>query len=159
MNISDIIYCISNAVEKLSNTGKMTEDLKKELQDLLVKEFLDRLRPCEATYECKFDGDYRDRCDVYVKTDEYQIILEIDAARADQVAKKMLSRYYYANKTAGKRATVYACLLYPGTEKMNLNECIKYMTMGQELLLAINPSNRFIGGLIKDNKVEWKTIG
>ena len=42
---------------------------------------------------------------------------------------------------------------------MNVNECIKYMNMGKDILLNMNSSNRFIGGLIDGNKLDWKYIG
>ncbi len=129
---------------------------------MLVEEFKLKLNTDDAHDEYHLGAEIignRDRCDVYVKTPDYQIILEIDATRADQVAKKMLSRYFYANKIAENKPTVYVCLLYPGTDSMNPNECIKYMNMGQELLLAMNPANRFVSGFLKEKNVEWKNIG
>ena len=164
MNLSEILNCISCAVESMSvPVGvKTTPKQKTELQKLLAAEFELRLNLCKAKIEHPIGSEIsgnRDRCDVYAKTPEYQIILEIDATRADQVAKKMLSRYFYANKMAENKPTVYVCLLYPGTDSMNPNECIKYMNMGQELLLAMNSANRFIGGFLKEKSVEWKNIG
>ena len=102
------------------------------------------------------DG-YNDKCDVFVETERYVVIVELDATRADQVAKKMLSRYYYVDKCS--KPTVYICLLYPGTEKMNINECIKYMNMGKDVLLSMNQANQFIGALINGNQLELKLIG
>ena len=164
MNLSEILNSISCAVERMSIPvgPQPTAGQKTELQKLLVEEFELRLNTLEASEEYRLGAEIcgnRDRCDVYVKTSEYQIILEIDATRADQVAKKMLSRYFYANKIAESKPTVYICLLYPGTDSMNPNECVKYMNMGQELLLAMNPANRFISGFIKARTVEWKNIG
>ena len=164
MNLSEILNCISCAVESMSIPigPQPTAEQKMELQKLLVKEFKLKLNTNEVYDEYRLAVEIsgnRDRCDVYAKTLEYQIILEIDATRADQVAKKMLSRYFYANKMAENKPTVYVCLLYPGTDSMNPNECIKYMNMGQELLLAMNPANRFIGGFLKEKSVVWKNIG
>ena len=164
MNLSEILNCISCAVERMSiPVGvKTTTEQKTELQKLLAEEFELKLNLCKAEIEHPIGSGIsgnRDRCDVYAKTSEFQIILEIDATRADQVAKKMLSRYFYANKMAENKPTVYVCLLYPGTDSMNPNECIKYMNMGQELLLAMNPANRFVGGFLKEKNVEWKNIG
>ena len=163
MNLSIIINCISNAVGRIGVPigNKTTSDQKLELQKLLVGEFESKLNSCKAFWEHPLGENCgnRDRCDVYANTPEYQIILELDATRADQVAKKMLSRYYYANKTADNKPTVYICLLYPGTDSMNPNECVKYMNMGQEILLAMNPANRFIGGFINEKSVDWKNIG
>ena len=166
MNLSEILNCISNAVNEMTVpiVGKTMSTQKRELQDLLKKEFETNLSPCSADVEhllaSEIEGDgSRDRCDVYAATSTYQIIVELDATRADQVAKKMLSRYYYANKMANGKPTVYICLLYPGTDSMNPTECVKYMGMGKELLLAMNSANRFIGGFLKEGKVEWKIIG
>ena len=166
MNLSMIMNCISNAVNKMTEpiVGKTMLAQKRELQDLLKKEFEANLSPCSADVEhllaLEIEGDgNRDKCDVYAATSKYQIIVELDATRADQVAKKMLSRYYYANKAVDGKPTIYICLLYPGTESMNPAECVKYMDMGKEILLAMNPANRFIGGFLKDRTVEWKNIG
>lgn len=164
MNLSEILNCISRAVVRMDIpiSGKTTTVQKMNLQSLLAEEFQSNLSPCSADIEHPLSSDEngnRDRCDVYAETSTYQIIVELDATRADQVAKKMLSRYYYANKMANGKPTVYICLLYPGTDSMNPTECVKYMGMGKELLLAMNSANRFIGGFLKEGKVEWKIIG
>ena len=165
MNLSQIISCICNAMKRLDSPigNKTTNEQKLNLQTLLAEEFERNIVSCtSAKIEYLLSSDSnsnKDRCDVFAETSKYQIIVEFDATRADQVAKKMLSRYYYAHKTASGKPTVYVCLLYPGTESMNPNECIKYMNMGKEILLAMNPANRFIGGFINDRSVEWKNIG
>ena len=118
MNLSEILNCISCAVERMSiPVGvKTTTEQKTELQKLLAEEFELKLNLCKAEIEhpigTGISGNH-DRCDVYAKTPEYQILLEIDATRADQVAKKMLSRYFYANKMAENKPTVYVCCI-PG---------------------------------------------
>ena len=165
MNLSVIMDCISNAVQKVSVpfVSGATNGQKTELQGFMAEEFTRHLNLIEdADIEHRLLTDpsgNRDRCDVYAETDKYQILVEIDATRADQLAKKMLSRYYYAHATSQGKPTVYVCLLYPGTDSMNPNECIKYMTMGKEILLSMNPANRFIGGFIKGNGIDWKNIG
>jgi hypothetical protein len=164
MNLSVIMNCISNAVQKVGEPfiNGATDKQKVELQKLLKVEFQQSLNPDVSEIEYRLNTNVngnRDRCDVYAETSEYQMLVEIDATRADQLAKKMLSRYYYAHTTSQNRPTIYICLLYPGTDSMNPNECIKYMEMGKEVLLAMNSKNRFIGGFIKDNVVEWKNIG
>lgn len=164
MNLAVIIDCISNAVGNVSTPfiSGATDAQKAELQELLKDEFKEYLNAEKSEIEYRLSIDFhgnRDRCDVYVETAEYQIIVEIDATRADQLAKKMLSRYYYAHTKSRSKPTVYVCLLYPGTDSMSPNECIKYMAMGKEILLAINPANRFIGGFIKGHSFELKNIG
>lgn len=108
----------------------------------------------ELEYTIGENNGTKDRCDVYVETSDFILILELDATRADQVAKKMLSRYYFANKIANNKPTAYVYLLYPGTAAMNPNECVKYMNMGKELPLGMNPHNRFIGGLLNEKEVD-----
>ena len=136
-----------------------TSEQKTNLQKLLAEELGENILSSSAHIEYSFSSEHRDRCDVFVSTPTYQIMVELDATRADQVAKKMLSRYYFAQMSSEKKPTVYVCLLYPGTESMNPQECVKYMHMGKEVFLAMNSSNRFIGGFINGNTVEWKDIG
>lgn len=164
MNLSEILNCISRAVGKMDIPfgDDTTPSQKKNFQELLKEEFERNLPPCSAGIEHIFSSDEngsRDRGDVYAETSTYQIIVELDATRADQVAKKMISRYYYANKMTNGKPTVYICLLYPGTKSMNPSECVKYMEMGREILLALNPANRFIGAFLNERTVEWKNIG
>lgn len=158
MNLSIIMLAISEAVTSISLPfqGKTENSQKEELQNLLKEKFKEYL--CADSEIEKQIGETKDRCDVYAETSEYKIIVELDATRADQVAKKMLSRYYYANKVKTEKPTVYVCLLYPGTEKMNQPECVKYMAMGSDVLLAMNPANRFIGAFIERKSVIWKHI-
>ena len=168
MDLSAIINSLQNAANKNplpigtspSNKDKTVfqEALKKELTESLRRviysdiEYILSHNVNEDVYE-----PLKDKCDVFVETERYIIIVELDASRADQVAKKMLSRYYYADKYT--KPVVYVCLLYPGTEKMSSNECVKYMRMGKDVLLSMNSSNRFIGAFINGNNVELKLIG
>ena len=85
------------------------------------------------------------------------IIVEIDATRADQVAKKMLSRFAYMKRNG--RQLIYVALLYPGTKAMNEEECRKYFLFGNVVLMGLNNENRFIGGIInKKNEVKFYDV-
>ena len=77
----------------------------------------------------------------------YELIIEIDATRADQVAKKMLSRFCYSVKV-GKKPLIYVALLYKGTASMNPEECKKYFQMGATVLRKLNKRNILIGYII-----------
>lgn len=103
-----------------------------------------------------------DRADILIQEIEgYTVIIEIDATRADQVAKKMMSRFFWAmpnrngspicNKVDPGNRVVYVSLLYPGTEKMNPEECKKYFVMGAEVLTKLNSDAIFIGYIISDS--------
>ena len=76
--------------------------------------------------EVKAHLDYRDSYDLSLEKImdgiKYIIIIELDKNRADQVAKKFLSRISHTIDCP----TVYFAFCYPGTEKMNLSECKKY---------------------------------
>lgn len=93
-----------------------------------------------------------DRADIRLEIlgKEYELIIEIDATRADQVAKKMMSRFCYAALI--KKPIVYVALLYQGTKSMNSDECKKYFKMGDEVLRRINPSNVLIGYIVDKQK-------
>lgn len=101
-------------------------------------------------------ADIQDRADVYAKKDDYEIIIEIDATRADQVAKKMVSRLSYHLLTGKEHpGLIYVALLYPGTGNMNADECIKYFIFGQTIISQFQDSS-FIGCLI-DNTTKTVT--
>ena len=168
MDLSAIINSIEDALDKAPITARPSVKDKADFQTELANAFANNLRRVETAVENMAEynlsgivkdniDSYNDKCDIFVETERYIVIVELDATRADQVAKKMLSRYYYADKS--RKPTVYVCLLYPGTEKMNPNECIKYMKMGKDVLLSMNPANRFIGAFINGKKLELKLIG
>jgi len=159
------LSALSNAVEKTANvvpmSAKPSLEKKRLFQATLMKELKEMLEDCnkaEIEFQLsdltKTEGcAYNDRCDVFVETSEFCFMVEIDTTRADQVAKKMLSRYYYSRKIS--KPVIYLCLLYPGTSKMNPNECVKYMTMGKEIFQSLDNRNQFMGGFINGKKVDW----
>lgn len=89
------------------------------------------------------------RQEISLNNTEYELIIEIDATRADQVAKKMMSRFCYA--VLKKKPIVYVALLYKGTSSMNSDECKKFFKMGYELIKKISESNIMIGYIIGDD--------
>lgn len=138
--------------EKLFNRefNEIKKDFQKHLKDQLSK-----LPGSNAKTEYKFFMDTKDSADIWVDMGKYEVIIEIDAVRADQVGKKMLSRYSYScHLNSIKKNVVYVSLLYQGTGKMNPNECMKYFQMGYDILTKINGKNVFIGYIIdKPDKV------
>lgn len=65
-----------------------------------------------------------DRIDIFGESNasDLKIIIELDAHRADQVAKKFLSR----SALMINESIIYLSICYPGTEKMPKPECLKY---------------------------------
>lgn len=92
-------------------------------------------------------GKVKDSADIWADLGKYEMIVEIDATRADQVAKKMLSRFCYSSLI--NKPIIYVALLYQGTTSMNPEECKKYFQMGYEVLKDINSNNVLIGYIIE----------
>ncbi len=73
-------------------------------------------------------------CKMKLEEVEYSVIIEIDTTRADQVAKKFLSRM----AIFGRENIIYITFCYPGTEKMSTNEVEKYMGYCNDLSAMLN---------------------
>jgi hypothetical protein len=74
---------------------------------------------------------YKDSIDIFGESEsnDVKIIIELDAWRADQVAKKFLSR----SALFLEDNLIYVSLCYPGTKNMSQNECQKYFTYCKNL--------------------------
>ncbi len=88
----------------------------------------------------------KDSIDIFGSNDDCCIIIEIDKHRADQVAKKYVSRAAVTD-----RRNIYIALCYPGTNNMNLNECAKYFNYCKNLSLRLN--NLYAGYVISKTHV------
>jgi len=70
----------------------------------------------------------RDEVDIYgtfgSEDDEGAVIIELDKWRADQVAKKFVSRFALTLE----QPLIYIALCYGGTKNMNKSECEKYFS-------------------------------
>lgn len=83
----------------------------------------------------------RDSIDIYGDRDNYIVIIELDKWRADQVAKKLISRTaLLIDKKIG-----FISLCYGGTEKMNKSECLKYFKYGKTIMFKLD---NYYAGLI-----------
>ena len=86
----------------------------------------------------------RDSIDIFGRGLEFVVAIELDAWRADQVAKKFVSRMALLPAT-----TVYfISLCYPGTERMNREECEKYF--GYCATLALRMGSHYAGLVITE---------
>ncbi len=88
-------------------------------------------------------GEKRDCIDIFGKGAGFVVVLELDASRADQVAKKFVSRIALFPNTN----VYFVSLCYPGTKKMNLPECEKYL--GYCSALALRMDNHYAGFVVK----------
>lgn len=93
-----------------------------------------------------------DSIDIYGKANngENEWIIEIDATRADQVAKKMLSRFALWALEKDKPIT-YIVVLYPNTQNGRA-ECKKFINFGNMLIKKINKKSSVIGVILGKDK-------
>lgn len=120
-------------------------DKVKKLQNELCDALKSSIRSMTWETEHNMSSNYNDSADIFGWNNETQVIIELDTTRADQVAKKMLSRFYYCFDTP----TIYVSLLYPGTKKMNVHECEKYFKYGKKILAGINKNALFVGIILE----------
>ena len=86
----------------------------------------------------------KDSIDIFGEDKEAIYIIEIDAARGDQVAKKFLSRIALWGLNSEKPIT-YIALLYPATQKQGRPECEKFVRYSNDILKIINKESKVIG--------------
>lgn len=85
----------------------------------------------------------QDSIDIFGRGHDFVVAIELDKNRADQVAKKFVSRMAILPAT-----TIYfISLCYPGTERMNKRECIKYF--GYCATLARRTGNHYASFIIE----------
>lgn len=81
----------------------------------------------------------RDSIDIYGENEDNVVAIELDKHRADQVAKKFVSRL----AILPERKVYFVSLCYPGTANMNKRECIKYF--GYCANLCKRMGNAYVG--------------
>lgn len=97
---------------------------------------------------------YRDSFDLYLEImlDDitYKVIIELDKNRADQIAKKFLSRTSHTIDNP----TIYFAFCYPGTEKMSISEAKKYFSYCLNIYDKMSDERtpkKFIGLVVENN--------
>lgn len=85
----------------------------------------------------------RDSIDIFGEFSEAKIVIELDKHRADQVAKKFVSR----NSLLINETVLFVSLCYPGTSRMNASECIKYFGYCENLSRRMN--NQYAGFIVE----------
>lgn len=96
----------------------------------------------------------RDSVDVYGENSTEICIIEIDAARGDQVAKKAFSRTALWGLTKqNSKAIIYVALLYPH-KTANPIECEKYVRFANSILRKIDSNSMAVGIYIDNDQIE-----
>lgn len=118
---------------------KSQNELVARFQSAAESKFKNSFRNIEWTIEYSPDSERRDRIDIFGSGDGFVVVIEIDKWRADQVAKKFVSR----NALFTSNKVYFISLCYPGTDNMNLTECKKYF--GYCSALALRIGNHYAG--------------
>ena len=84
----------------------------------------------------------RDSIDIFGSNEDLNVVIELDKHRADQVAKKFVSRSALLDK-----AIFYISLCYPGTNNMSSGECKKYFSYCNNLSKRMG--NEYAGFIVE----------
>jgi len=148
-DIDKIISCICNFDCSSffgSHLGKSQSDQKKivsNFQTLICDELANNITNISWQLEYSPNTGKRDSIDIFGSNNDIHIVIELDKHRADQVAKKFVSR----NALLINKSVFYISLCYPGTSNMNPSECIKYFGYCKQLSKRMG--NEYAGFIIE----------
>lgn len=132
---------------------KIIKGFQTDLQEKLNVSFDLKDKP-KWEIEVIANKEYRDSFDLYyeIVLDEisYKVIIELDKNRADQIAKKFLSRTSHTIDNP----TIYFAFCYPGTEKMSIVEAKKYFKYYLNIYNKMSDEQtpkKFIGLVVEKN--------
>lgn len=145
---------VLSSFDYMTNYFNVANNPVKNLQYKLLDALKGEIRSMAWEAEHRLSKSCNDSADIFGSNDQAQVVIELDTTRADQVAKKMVSRFYYC---CGK-PTIYIALLYPGTDNMSVNECKKYFKYGKKLLMEINEESMFIGVILGQDGTVQKIV-
>jgi len=143
-----ILQEIRNHISHFKYDKKKHKDvalLQIELTDYLNE----KLKQFSWKIEHKPSSSIKDSIDIFgLSVDgKFKIVIELDAHRADQVAKKFTSR----SALFIEDNIIYLSICYHGTKRMSKNECIKYFdycAIISKALSDISNKSKLYAGLI-----------
>jgi hypothetical protein len=129
--VRKLVSCVSSIdCSMFSKKSDRTKTQRVKVLQCSIKAALARAFPdIDWTDEYCPNSKYRDRIDIFGKGKKYVVVVELDTTRADQVAKKFVSRLAILPATQ----IYYLSVCYPGTSNMNAAECKKYFGFCAEL--------------------------
>ncbi len=139
------IECSEYFSEHLGKSQPEQKSYVTEFQTCLKSVFAHVMPDVTWSVEYRPRVDSGDSIDIFGKGSNFVVAVELDKNRADQVAKKFVSRMAILPTT-----TIYfISLCYPGTEHMNKSrsECVKYF--GYCATLASRMENYYAGFIIE----------
>ena len=150
------VFMLKKRCEGLLQSEKMQNvknNLQIPLKEHLERQFQDSYPQLKWIIEKRLDG-CNDSVDIYASdSTNWEVIIEIDATRADQVAKKIVSRFSHISESRSENI-IYIALCYPGTERMNVNECEKFISYGKKIIKKIHNNAFFFCAFVRDNKIK-----
>ena len=117
-------------------------------QNNLFSKLSNELSEVKWELEYKPRTNYKDAIDIFGKAQNFNIVIELDKHRADQIAKKFLSR----TALFSEETIFYISLCYPGTSKMPVNEAKKYFKYCNTLSKKLG--NYYAGFIISNKSLE-----
>lgn len=143
------IYYNGNQRNKGSDLVSIAE---KKIPRYLNKHGLNFEILSEQEIKAHFQGvTSKDRLDLFIKiiinNAPWFVVIEFDSARADQVAKKFVSRIAQVPNDN----LVYIAYCYPGTRSMNLSEVNKYFVYMETISRGLNLAG-FVGMTPPENR-------
>lgn len=124
-SILDVITDLDCSDYFLSHLGQpqhIQKSIVANFQKALFKGLQDGIPSLIWAMEYAPSKSQKDAIDIYGESEDFVVAIELDKNRADQVAKKFVSRI----ALLPDKKVYFLSLCYPGTERMNLNECVKY---------------------------------
>jgi len=119
---------------------------QKEKVQNLQHFIIEHLKKNHSNFEWQMEykvSEKRDAIDIFGEKGQQILIIELDKWRADQVAKKLISR----TALMIDRKVGFISLCYAGTERMSKNECLKYFRYGNIVSAKLN--NYYAGMIIE----------
>jgi hypothetical protein len=137
------IDCLQHFSDHLGKHQTEQKKIVSRFQNLAKSELQLAIPEVKWSIEYRPSRTNRDSIDIFGQGREFVVAIELDKNRADQVAKKFVSRVALLPAT-----TVYfVSLCYPGTERMNRSECEKYF--GYCSTLALRMKNHYAGLVVE----------
>jgi len=133
----------SGYVKGLTSLSQSKQKIKVEYLQKFITNLLEKEHPgFEWKTEYKV-SEKRDSIDIYGNRNDEIVIIELDKWRADQVAKKLISRTaLMIDKKIG-----FISLCYAGTDRMSKPECLKFFRYGNIIQSKLN--NYYAGIIIE----------
>lgn len=143
----------SKQKKRMDKVKKLQEAIVNKLNDGNLNELVDLPLPTKWKKEHRPRNGQRDSIDIYglgkdiVQHVVQHIVIELDSARADQVAKKFVSRIALITNPPSASKICYISLCYPGAPSMPVPEAEKYFKYCAELAALMKIS--YAGFIIK----------